>query len=159
MPSVLFVCTANQFRSPLAAALFKQAFLGGTVGEGWSLGSAGTWTQGGLPLPSLTLRVARSLGLEGLQDHRTRAVDPELLAAQHLIVVMEQNHKEAIRNEFTMPEGRVRLLSELAGGPPYDVPDPALPGVDPQDVGRELRTLVESAGERIIAIARSNSRA
>ncbi|MGB9521787.1 MAG: low molecular weight phosphatase family protein, partial [Anaerolineales bacterium] len=47
MPSVLFVCTANQCRSPLAQGLFQLA-LNGQL-SGWRIDSAGTWAVNGLP--------------------------------------------------------------------------------------------------------------
>ena len=50
MPKVLFVCTANRFRSPLAAAIFKRFLLESQETGRWRVSSAGTWTRSGLPV-------------------------------------------------------------------------------------------------------------
>ena len=51
MTSILFLCTANQIRSPFAAAYFKQ-LLQHTSYNNWLVDSAGTWATPGLPVGS-----------------------------------------------------------------------------------------------------------
>jgi protein-tyrosine phosphatase len=65
MPSVLFVCRANQFRSPLAAACLQRAIKQVGTGTDWVVESAGTWTKPGLPVPQVVLQVTHRLGLPG----------------------------------------------------------------------------------------------
>ncbi|MFU8827432.1 MAG: hypothetical protein ACNA70_08065, partial [Brevefilum sp.] len=49
MASVLFVCTANRFRSPIASIFFAKAVVRhGDDGE-IRVSSAGTWTVAGQP--------------------------------------------------------------------------------------------------------------
>jgi protein-tyrosine-phosphatase len=122
MPSILFVCTANQFRSPIAAAYFTRKLSeAGTPGT-WAVESAGTWTPPGLEAHPLAVASAAKLGLD-LQPHRTREVSAEMLAGADLVVVMEHGHKEALEAEFPEIRGRVALLGSLAKIPGGEIPD------------------------------------
>ena len=154
MPSVLFVCTANQFRSPIAALFYSRAVSHESDFEDWAVGSAGTWTKPGLLAPPITVQVAKVFGLEGIEAHTTRQIDNNLINAYQLIIVMENNHKEAILTEFPEVDGRLYTLAELATGVTYDVPDPAYPGIDPEDVGRELKGLIDRGKKKIMELAR-----
>jgi len=153
MPSILFVCTANQFRSPLAAAcLLKEISLQNTEGK-WNVKSAGTWAGVGVSAPGFTLQVAGQLGLSGLAGHRTRPIDKKLLDEYDLIIAMEAGHKEAICAEFPPACSRTYLLSEIVDGISYDIPDPASSDIDPKDIGRELNMLIVKGKEKILQLA------
>jgi len=150
MPSVLFVCTGNQYRSPLAAAAFlKRLELDGRLGAAaWTVGSAGTWTASGLPPLPEALRVARDLGLS-LADHRTSALEAGALSRSDLVLVMEQGHKESILSEFPSARGKVHLLSEAVDQTAYDIPDPAAPDVELAQVARQVYDLIGRGYESI----------
>jgi protein-tyrosine phosphatase len=155
MPSVLFVCTANQFRSPIAAACLLELLGHENLDQKWKVESAGTWAQNGLRAPGITLQVAASLGLSGLESHLTRQVDGHLLDQFDLIILMEMGHKEAISSEFPSVRQRLYLLSEIVVSIPYDIPDPVDSSVDPFDVGREICNLIEQGKEKILQLAES----
>ncbi len=153
MPSVLFVCRANQFRSPLAAAFLKE-FVHGTNARGnWSIESAGTWTQSGLPAAAVTLQIAHRLGLPGLEDHRTRAVTRELLQDFDLVLVMETGQREAIASEFPDVQRHVELLGEVVDGIAYSIEDATGQGKGPEEVAAELRALIQRGGQKILGLA------
>jgi len=128
-PAVLFVCTANVCRSPMAAGLFR-ALLSGRVpgGEDWLVDSAGTWASEGQRASENTIRVMQKRGID-LSHHRSKVVSKALLNLFDLILVMEPGHKEALRVEFPEIAGRVWLLSELSG--------PAVPIEDPYGLSLE----------------------
>lgn len=127
VPGVLFVCTANICRSPMAAALFllrlKQE---DPDWKNWRVGSAGTWAIDGEPASRNSQEVVARRGLD-ISQHRSRMVTAELLEAYDLILTMEPGHKEALQVEFPAVAGRVFLLSEMAGlsapvADPYGLP-------------------------------------
>ena len=91
MPSILFVCTANQIRSPIAAALFKDILNKSGQAQAWRVESAGTWTSHGLPANRAAQRVMREMNID-LSQHRTRCITRDLLATFDLILVMEHGH-------------------------------------------------------------------
>jgi len=158
MPSVLFVCTANQFRSPLAAAYLLKNIPHEANAAKWTIESAGTWAKADLPVPKMTLQVAHQLGLDGLDRHRTRQIDQDLLNHFDLIIVMEAGQKEALSTEFPAVRNRLYLLSEIVDGAVYDISDPARPGVNPDEVGWELRFLINKGKGKILELAESLSK-
>jgi len=143
MPAVIFVCKANRFRSPLAAAVFRKCLQAEADGKDWHVFSAGIWTEPGQPVLPTAGRLAEKLGIS-LRSHRSRPVDPRLLAGVNLVVTMESGQREALLIEFPELEGRVFLLSELAAGVSYDVPDIFdESGQSTWDLGEEVCNLVE----------------
>ena len=156
MPSVLFVCTGNQYRSPFAAAAFlKQLRLNGMT-DRWMVGSAGTWTTPDLPPLPKAVQIAQDLGLN-IADHRTRVVAADELSKNDLILVMESGHKEALCYEFHSACSRVYMLSEVVDRVSYDIPDPADPRVDAKAVAIELCDLVERGFMKICKLAASKN--
>jgi protein-tyrosine-phosphatase len=154
MPSVLFVCTANRFRSPIAAALFARRAQKEFPAEGWRVGSAGTWAEPGLTAIPSAKWVADHLGLD-LQAHRALRIERELLAGYDLILVMENSHQEALRVEFPEIKERLFLLAQVVGGLAYDVPDPGVvPGDTFMDIANELSGLIDQGFQKICLLAR-----
>lgn len=154
MPSILFVCTANQFRSPLAAACLLKAIEEERATEPWVVESAGTWTKDGMPAAAITLQVARQIGVHGLHGHRTRRITRALLDRYDLILVMERGHKESISAEFPSVRERVHWLSEIVDGIPYDIPDAGERAVRAEDIGCELYGLINRGKQKILQRAR-----
>ena len=155
MPAVLFVCTANQFRSPLAAACFSNVLERQGLGAEWLVESAGTWTSAGVPAHPIAQKNAERLGIKGLEFHRSRQVSFDLLDRYDLIVVMESGHKEALVMEFKPVRQRIYMLSEIIEGIQYDIPDPVAPGNHPEDVSTELYSLINQGANKIISLARA----
>ena len=154
MPRILFVCTANLCRSPLAAALFSKKLWDEGTSAGWIVESAGTWAAPGQGLPADVRRAARVLRLD-LTHHRTRRVDSELLACFDLILVMERGHKEALQVEFPFVRQKVHLLSEVADGLEYDIPDPVNSELGMEEIAAQLSGLIERAYEKICRLAQA----
>ena len=125
MPNVLFVCTANRFRSPIAAACFRKELTRRGLLNGWRVSSAGTWTTDGLPATPNAITGAARLGLD-IADHRSTSITAQLITEADLIIVMEQGQKEALENEFPDNAYKVHLLSEVTIGISYNISDPAL---------------------------------
>jgi protein-tyrosine phosphatase len=158
MPSVLFVCTGNQYRSPIAAAAFLRQLDQHGITDQWLVKSAGTWTTPDQPPPANAVQAARDLGLD-ISDHTTRMITAEELSKYDLILVMEQGHKEAITYEFSLPCRNVYLLPEVVEHIEYDISDPADPDVDVKKIARELCDLVQRGFPEICSLAGSNGSA
>jgi len=153
MPSILFVCTGNICRSPLAAALWRARVAGE---PGWRVESAGTWALDEHPASANTLAVLAERGLEAT-SHRARTVNGELLSAFNLILVMERGHAEALRAEFPDVAGRVYLLSEMIGKK-FDIADPyGGPVVEYEATAQEIERIFELGADRMRELARDKS--
>ena len=151
MPTVLFVCTANRSRSPVAAALFRRELERRGLEQDWHVISAGTWTTDGLRATPDAEDAARSLGIE-LEGHRSSPITAGALGGSDLILVMEQGQKEALALEFPGSAGRLHLLSEAAAGVEYSIPDP---GLSPTagDVYNEIAELIHVGFDRLRTLA------
>lgn len=146
--SVLFVCTANICRSPMAAALFAKKI---KAGLGWRVESAGTWAPEGQPAASRAQMVLRGRGLD-LSQHRSRSVNREMLQEFDLILTMERGHKEALQAEFPEIAARVYMLSEMTGQV-FNIEDPiGGPLSEYENTARELEDLLERGCERILQL-------
>ncbi len=152
MPSIIFVCTANRFRSPIAAAALRKELQQHKTPGDWQVLSAGTWTSEGMPAAFEAMRAAALLGLD-ISTHSSREISAELVKAADLILVMEQGHKEALQAEFPRSAHKVHLLSEAATGVAYDIQDPASSAAA-EDVPGEIVELIHEGFDRICALAR-----
>ena len=152
MPSTLFVCTANLFRSPLACAFLRRNITQSVYYPTWRIESAGTWAAEGLPAAGEAQRIAQEYGMD-LSAHRTRSVNVELMHSFKLILTMEQGQQEALQIEFPDAADRVYMLSEMAGVR-ANVLDPA-PGsaADCRRVVREIEEWLRLGYSRIIDLA------
>ena len=155
MPSILFVCTANRYRSPLAAAFFCQCLEQAAVQGNWTVGSAGTWTKPGLAPDGRAVEDARTWGLN-IKAHRSRQIDANIVSKYNLILVMEAGQKEALQIEFPKESGKVFLLSEVGDDNCYDIPDPFDPdGPTHQEITAELFSLIKRGFAKICSLALS----
>jgi protein-tyrosine phosphatase len=153
MPGVLFVCTANLYRSPLAAAFFRKILLE-NADHRWIVDSAGTWTQTGLPPMPEAVRLARKYG-EDIEKYRSKQLDEELLVRFDLILGMEMGHKEALQVEFPSLRDRIYSFSEAVDNRCYDIPDPFdNQGKVDNSVGVDIYKLVTTKYENIVQLAK-----
>jgi protein-tyrosine-phosphatase len=152
MPSVLFICTANQFRSPLAAGLLRQNLDAMGMGDGWRIASAGIWARPGLPALPGILGAAQNFGVD-LSGHRSAAVNRQLLSQYDLMLVMQAGQKEALLSEFPELEDRVYLLSEVVERRTYDIPDALGSEQEALEVVAELDSLLRRGVESICVLA------
>jgi protein-tyrosine phosphatase len=119
---VLFVCSGNTCRSPLAAAALAQEL--GPEAARVEVSSAGTTAHDGEPASPGSVLVAARDGVD-LGGHRSRRLTPELLRSADLVLVMEPGHLSAVRAAGGDPH-RSFVLSEWPppGEPQLAVTDP-----------------------------------
>jgi protein-tyrosine phosphatase len=122
MPSVLFVCTANMCRSPLAEVLFRDLLRRNGLQGDWRVHSAGVGVVHGQPATEFSRQVAADRGLD-LSSHISKPVDRASMQAADLVLVMDSGHRQALREAYPQSADRVHLLSEMAGeGGPVEDP-------------------------------------
>ncbi len=112
--SILFVCTANQCRSPMAEILMRDLLKRKDLTSLIDVKSAGTWAEPGYPATAHGVSVMAERGLDN-RGHKSQSITIELLEEQDLVLTMESGHKEAIQIEFPDMASKVYLLSEMAG--------------------------------------------
>jgi len=154
MPSILFVCTANQYRSPFAAAYFEAVLRRKEHAGDWKIASAGTWTTPGLPALPLARKLAHDRGID-IDDHRTSLVTRAQLIEFDLVIVMESGHKEALLTEFPFAAGYLFMLSEVVDGLRYDIRNPTSSLQEAEKCIADLCELLDRGHEKICALAES----
>jgi protein-tyrosine phosphatase len=104
--TILFVCTGNTCRSPMAEALCKRLFadrLACSVeelqGRGIRVLSAGLSAMIGAPATVEAVAAARAYG-GVLEGHQSQPLTPALLAGADHILVMTQGHLRALAANF-----------------------------------------------------------
>ena len=123
--SVLFVCTGNICRSPLAQGLMEQALLESARGRRLRVDSAGTHAHvGEMPHPLSVTVAAVDYGID-ITSQRGRQLSPTDFHEFDWLIALDRGHRDYM--EARLPadaRGTVRLLLQdvLSGSP--DVPDP-----------------------------------
>ncbi|MBN1303143.1 MAG: hypothetical protein JXA13_01815 [Anaerolineales bacterium] len=151
MTTILFVCTANRYRSPIAEACFQRELKNHPLDKDFKVASAGTWTETGLPAMPGAIKDAVRLGLD-ISQHRSQPITDILLHTTDMVIVMEQGQKEALQMEFPTQRQKIYLLSEVTTGIPYDIPDPMREDIK-DDVAQEIMQLIQSGFNKIIGLS------
>ena len=152
MPSILFVCTANRFRSPIAAIYFAQKVVQQGDDQDFQISSAGTWTVSGQPATPNAVELGEAYDLN-LSLHKSRLLTGEILSKADLVLVMEAGHKEAILHEFPSSKQRVFLLTEAVGLHPVNIPDPYSTTEPAPRVAEEIIELIDLGYQDLIDLA------
>ena len=152
--SVLFVCTANICRSPMAMGLLQE-MTSDDPGI-WRIKSAGVWADSGYPAAGNTQKILKEKGID-LKSHRSQPITRELVSNFRLILVMEKNHKEALQIAFPELASRIYLLTEMVDRS-ADIIDPiggAL--VDYEETAFEIQSILKKGWKKIRKLSKEGN--
>ena len=121
--NLLFVCTANVCRSPMAEAIFNA--LAEEKGLGWRARSAGVAALEGEDITPNARTALEEVGIHP-EEHRARQVSEAMLEAADLVLVMSPQHVRALHRSFGNLSDKVYTLPEDAIGASTEegIPDP-----------------------------------
>jgi protein-tyrosine-phosphatase len=104
--NILFVCTGNTCRSPMAEALFKNMIKDGE----FEVRSAGLAAIDGQPASQHVTEVLKKRDIA--HTHSAKMLDQELIQWADLILTMTFAHKMGILNSYKESHGKVFTLKE-----------------------------------------------
>ena len=109
MKTILFICTGNVCRSPMAEALFRHAVRG--RGE-FRVVSAGIGAIDGQPPTTHSVRAMRELGVD-ISAQRSRMLTADLVRSADLILGMTHSHADTIVLLYPAAAEKTFLLREF----------------------------------------------
>lgn len=110
LKNVLFVCTGNTCRSPMAEALFRDLV---KERADYQVSSAGVAAAPGMPASKHTAALLKERGLD-LARFQSRMLDRQTLEKATHVFAMSSHHMAAIVDEFPAQADKVYLVSEFS---------------------------------------------
>src|SRR5689334_18545861 len=114
--TVLFVCTGNTCRSPMAEALLRHMLKKEGM-DGVEVFSRGVGVWDPQPMSDGTRDALKAAGIEP-HEHTSQAMNDEDADRADVIYVMTQQHRKVISKNYPEAAEKVRMLAA------EDIPDP-----------------------------------
>ena len=155
MKQVLFICTANICRSPMAMGLLRQRLRQDGLEDQVQVASAGVYGLDGSPASQPGVEVLAERGID-IAGHRAHTVTEREIADADLVLVMEEGHRRTLFYNYPHLLGKIFLLSEMSGN--YgDIKDPyRRPKEEYERTANELARLIDDGFPTILRRLRIN---
>jgi glycine hydroxymethyltransferase len=141
MKKILFVCTGNVCRSPMAEGLLRHMLRGR---DDVQVASAGLGAPDGVGATDAAAEVAAELGVN-ISSHLSQSLNSDLVQQADFIFVMTRQHQETLQTLFPSAAEKtflVREFEESHAGETKDIADPIGQSID---VYRRTRDQIRDA--------------
>ncbi len=112
MKKILFVCTGNTCRSPMAQGIFNYICRGEELP--FCAESAGLCTLTGLPVSQNSASAMMENGID-ISDFTATSIEDKDIDSYDLFAVMTPDHKQVLMS-FGVPSEKIYILAESTGG-------------------------------------------
>ena len=152
MSLILFVCTGNVCRSPMAAGLLQQRLVEEGLDTQYEVDSTGVWALDEHPASENAVAVMAERGIN-ISQHIARTITAQDMSAAALILVMSREHQETLRNTWPQYAWKVHRLSEMVGKR-KNVADPYRGPIEEyRECADTIAEYIERGFERILELA------
>lgn len=120
LPLVMFVCTANICRSPIAEKLFNH--MAQAEGLNLAVDSSGL-LEGGHMISLSSMQLLMEAGISEAAEHVSKRITPQMVANSWLVLTMEERQRDFLREQNPEATRKILTLNEITGFE-GDVEDP-----------------------------------
>lgn len=156
MKSIIFVCTGNTCRSPMAEGLFNKLAM--DSGLDTQATSAGLWAANGMKVSDHAVEAVESYDVD-ISDHKSRPLMLEDVLGADVILTMTEGHKMQLVNAL---DGKVDSVDNIYTLKEYvghldnkDIMDPF--GMDLNTYIRTAEDIHENIVKLMIMLNKSNN--
>lgn len=125
MKSVIFICTGNICRSPMAHWYMQKKIDDMNKSEEYLISSCGTNTYGGERATQNAIQAIAKYGVN-MENHRSTNISDLDLSTYDLIICMTENHKDMVLFKYPNIKEKIFTLKEYVYNDPIytDIDDP-----------------------------------
>ena len=146
--TILFVCTGNSCRSPMAAGFLREML---KEKKELRIDSRGTiFSSFSGPTPQ-AIKIMKGYGID-ISSHKTKSLSKDLIDEADLILVMERKHREKIQELNPEAKNKTFLLKEFVPDKEnLEIRDPiGLSDEVYKEVAEEIKSALEKVLPRIL---------